>query len=147
MKKIILLGLSTFLLGCSSVSEIGDQLSEIAGKLITIEGCHGQNCQKSTLYNSTKHRDKTIKLICQNLFREYLVSYNQQYRTLILNSEKGDTEYTVLAIESNGKTKIIAGSTVNGGPTFKLSLPQNGKPKFDFYIDKKLEQTDLCRYI
>lgn len=80
-----------------------------------------------------------ISMICQNPRREYVLTYNTDDRSLVL----GDTSYKVLAVERTEDRFIVAGTTVNGGPTFQLHI----RPyrKIDFYSDGSLDQTDGCR--
>lgn len=85
----------------------------------------------------------TTSLVCKNPRQEYSVKFDETKRKLLLN---GSTSYKVLAIEKQGNTTIVAGSTVNDGPTFKLVLSQKN-PKFEFYTDEALFQTDKCRYV
>ena len=86
----------------------------------------------------------TTSLICQNPRQEYSVKFDDAKRKLVLNK---NTSYKVLAIEKQDNTTIVAGSTVNDGPTFKLVLSKTKQPKFEFYEDDKLFQTDNCRYV
>ena len=81
-----------------------------------------------------------VKLICQNPRREYVVEYNNRLRTLTLD---GETNYKILAVEKTPERYVIAGLTVEGGPTFQLHL----RPyrKMDFYSGESLQQTDGCR--
>ncbi len=83
-------------------------------------------------------------LICQNPRQEYSVKFDDVKRKLVLNKS---TSYKVLAIEKQDDATIAVGSTVNGGPTFKLVLSKDNQPKFEFYEDDKLFQTDKCRYV
>ena len=55
----------------------------------------------------------------------------------------GNVGYKILAVEKAPERHVIAGLTVEGGPTFQLHL--HPYRKIDFFSGDSLEQTDGCR--
>ena len=82
-----------------------------------------------------------VNMICENSRREYLLSYDEMTRTLYADT----TLYRVLAVEKTASHFIIAGLTVNDGPTFRLHFQPY--KKIEFFSDNQLIQTDGCKSV
>ena len=83
-------------------------------------------------------------MICKNDFHEYLLTFDTQSRSLVLNPDTDKTTYKVLAFEKNASREGIAGMV---GLKSNLGFYAEFKPKMrvELYSDSKLAQTDLCR--
>lgn len=84
-------------------------------------------------------RAATLRMICQNPGRAYVVSYEEGAKTLSAN----ETAYRVLAVERTRRRLVIAGLTVDDGPTFRAHF--RPEKKIEYFSNNALIQTDGCR--
>ena len=88
---------------------------------------------------STSAATKQLTMICENLRREYQVTYDVTAGTL----HADDTQYRILLKEETVDRLVIVGLTVNDGPTFRAHF--RPYKKVEFFADNQLSQTDGCR--
>ncbi|RVO57767.1 hypothetical protein [Sinorhizobium meliloti] len=81
----------------------------------------------------------SISMICENPRREYRVTFNEDTRAFSAD----DTDYRVLAVEMTQERYVVAGLTVDQGPTFRAHF--RPYQKLEWYTDNQLYQTDGCR--
>jgi len=86
---------------------------------------------------------ETHAMTCKNPSREYRAVFNAGQRSFHVDAVGERTEYKVLAVENSGKQFVVAGLTVNSGPTFRAQF--RPRKQIEFFTDGKLFQTDPCR--
>jgi len=84
-------------------------------------------------------RAATLRMVCENPRRNYVVTYEEGAKTLSAN----ETAYRVLAVERTKRRLVIAGLTVDDGPTFQAHF--RPEKKIEYFSNNALLQTDGCR--
>jgi len=97
-------------------------------------------------WSSSAALAEDLRMICKNDFHEYLLTFDTQARSLVLNPDTDKTTYKVLAFEKNASREGVAGMV---GIKSNLGFYAEFRPKMrvDFYLDDKLFQSDTCRRV
>ena len=86
---------------------------------------------------------KTLKMVCENPRREYLVTFVEGGKQILASAGDGnDGHYTVLAVEKTGNKYVVAAQTENSGPAVRAHF----RPylKMEYWTNGELFQTDAC---
>lgn len=84
-------------------------------------------------------RAATLRMVCENPRRDYVVTYEEGAKTMSAN----ETAYRVLAVDRTKQKLVVAGLTVDDGPTFRAHF--RPEKKIEYFSDNALMQTDTCR--
>ncbi|OJX80108.1 MAG: hypothetical protein BGO93_01675 [Mesorhizobium sp. 65-26] len=84
-------------------------------------------------------RAATLRMVCENPRRDYVVTYEEGAKTMSAN----ETAYRVLAVERTKRKLVVAGLTVDDGPTFRAHF--RPEKKIEYFSNNALMQTDACR--
>lgn len=68
----------------------------------------------------------TLTMICENPRREYVITFDEGMNSL----HADDTPYRILAVEKTSSRLVVAGLTVNEGPTFRPIFDPTGRSSF-----------------
>jgi hypothetical protein len=79
---------------------------------------------------------------CDNPRREYVVKYDDELGSFVLQAEEGKTRYKVKSVSIESKGAVFKGETAKGGPTFQAFT--SGRKRVEFFENGQRIQTDFC---
>lgn len=87
---------------------------------------------------------ETLKLICENPRREYLVVFDTKSRTFLINPDSDRTYYKVKSVSQSEDGLVVKGNTVKQGPDFEAFFGDGASITF---LMPDPFQTDFCRHV
>lgn len=80
-------------------------------------------------------------MVCSNPGRDYLVVFDREQRTFVLDPDTSATKYTILAIEGD---RVAGAVGYESGLSFLADI--GDAARIEFYDGSKIVQTDACAF-